>query len=81
MSEDGEEKDGVLSLVNITQKALELRDKETQSISIRNAKSGAEYFAARTFQGLEIHNNGKSVPEPFLVGRSGKASGYKDEKI
>lgn len=80
MSEDGEEKDGVLSLVNITQKALELRDRETQSISIKNAKSGAEYFAARTFQGLDIHND-TSAPEPFLIGRSGKASGYKDEQI
>ena len=72
------ERDGHLSLVNVTQKALQLRDKETQSISRKNAKSGAEFFAARTFQGLDLHNE-NTAPEPFLIGRSGKASGYDDE--
>ena len=45
------------------------------------AKSGAEFFSfvTRSYRGLEMHAN-SSLPKPYLTGRSGKASGYKDEK-
>ncbi|KAI5657950.1 hypothetical protein M9H77_26743 [Catharanthus roseus] len=76
---DDKDKEGVLSLVNITQKALQLRNKDTQLISSKSAKSGAEFFAARTFQGLDLHYE-NATPEPFLIGRSGKASAYEDEQ-
>lgn len=79
LSERNEEKDAVLSLVNVTEKALQLQNKDTHFLSRRDAKSGAEYFAARSFQGLEIHSS-DSYPEPFLIGRTGKASGYEDEE-
>lgn len=78
-SGDDKDKEGVLSLVNITQKALQLRNKDTQLISSKSAKSGAEFFAARTFQGLDLHYE-NATPEPFLIGRSGKASAYEDEQ-
>ncbi|XWS50764.1 hypothetical protein CRYUN_Cryun12cG0115700 [Craigia yunnanensis] len=52
-----------------------VEDFELQGI----AKSGAEFFVTRSYHGLEMHAN-SSLPEPYLIGRSGKASGYKDEK-
>ncbi|GAA0173407.1 hypothetical protein LIER_27031 [Lithospermum erythrorhizon] len=72
-----EDKDGVLALVNATEKALQVRDKSSLSVTKGSAKSGAEFFASRTYHGLEIHD---SAPQPFLIGRSGRASGYEDEK-
>ncbi|CAK9174466.1 unnamed protein product [Ilex paraguariensis] len=78
--ENGEEdEDGGLALVNMTEKALQIRDKDLQSITKGTAKSGAEYFAARSFHGLDIHSK-SSLPEPILAGRTGRASGYEDEK-
>ena len=79
LSEGKEDKDAVLSLVNVTEKALLLQNKDSELLSRRDAKSGAEFFAARSYQGLEIHSS-DSFPEPFLIGRTGKASGYEDEQ-
>ncbi|KAI3448705.1 hypothetical protein Pfo_005370 [Paulownia fortunei] len=72
------EKDEILALVNATEKALQVRDEDTQSLRKSVAKSGAEYFASRSYHGLDISGS-NSLPEKFLTGRSGKASGYKDE--
>ncbi|XP_071914293.1 uncharacterized protein [Coffea arabica] len=79
LQEGKEDKDAVLSLVNVTEKALLLQNKDSELLSRRDAKSGAEFFAARSYQGLEIHSS-DSFPEPFLIGRTGKASGYEDEQ-
>ncbi|KAL6992285.1 hypothetical protein U1Q18_010393 [Sarracenia purpurea var. burkii] len=70
--------DGTLALVKATEKALHVLDNDPQSVTKVTAKSGGEYFAARSFHGLEIRNS--SLPEPFIIGRAGKASGYNDEK-
>lgn len=80
ISTDVEEdvEDGVSALVNITEKALRVRDKDSQTLMNGTAKSGAEYFAARSFHGLDIHTE-NNFPEPFLIGKSGRASGYKNE--
>ena len=45
------------------------------------AKSGAKFFSfvTRSYRGLEMHAN-SSLPKPYLTGKSGKASGFKDEK-
>ena len=57
-----------------------MRDKHhPNSLIPGTAKSGAEFFAARSYHGLEMNSNNSS-PEPFLIGRTGKASGYEDEK-
>ncbi|XP_073065992.1 uncharacterized protein [Primulina eburnea] len=74
------EKDGVLALVNATEKALRIRDVNSQSVTKGIAKSGAEYFASRSYHGLDI-NESNSLPDKFLIGKSGKASGYKNEKV
>ncbi|XP_061991126.1 uncharacterized protein LOC133709410 [Rosa rugosa] len=73
-----EDKEGALALANATEKALQLRD-NPNSIAKRTAKSGAEFLAARSYQGLDIHYD-TSLPGPYLMGRSGRAAGYQDEK-
>ncbi|KAL6513260.1 hypothetical protein OROGR_020746 [Orobanche gracilis] len=77
---DEADKDEVLSLVNATEKALQLRyDDNTQHLKKSVARTGVEYFASRSYHGLDISGD-NSVPGKFLTGRSGKASGYEDEK-
>ncbi|KAJ8534089.1 hypothetical protein K7X08_007413 [Anisodus acutangulus] len=76
--EQQEVEDGVSALVNITGKALRVRDKDSQTLMPGTAKSGAEYFAARSYHGLDIHPE-NNFSEPFLIGKSGRASGYKNE--
>lgn len=61
------------------EKALQVRDRGPQYLVKGAANSGPEYFATRSFQGLEIYGK-SSLPEPLLIGRTGKASGYEDEK-
>ena len=73
-----EDEEGALALANATEKALQLRD-TANSLVKRTVKSGAEFLATRSYQGLEIHNK-NSLPEPYLKGRSGRATGYLDEK-
>ena len=43
-----------------------------------NARSGAEFLANRSYQGLNTQN--QNSPEPYFIGRKGRASGYEDEK-
>lgn len=50
-----------------------------RSVVKGTAKSGAEFLATRSYQGLDIHYE-NSFPEPYFIGRSGRAAGYKDEK-
>ncbi|KAJ4848658.1 hypothetical protein Tsubulata_037819 [Turnera subulata] len=72
--------DGVLALANITEKALQLRDKNSTSLIKETIKSGADYYlSTRTYHGLEIGND-NAVPEPYVIGRTGKASGYEHER-
>ncbi|KAM1249175.1 hypothetical protein ACFX2G_032566 [Malus domestica] len=73
-----EDKEGALALANATEKALQLRDNPSSVVKGR-AKSGAEFLATRSYQGLDIHYE-TSFPEPYFIGRSGRAAGYKDEK-
>ncbi|CAN1246609.1 2-(3-amino-3-carboxypropyl)histidine synthase subunit 2 [Linum grandiflorum] len=79
---DEEEENGkVVALSSTMEKALQLRDKDTTLINSNGklAGSGAEYFATRTYHGLDMYHDSSSPVEPFLIGRSGKASGYQDE--
>ncbi|ESQ38557.1 hypothetical protein EUTSA_v10028620mg [Eutrema salsugineum] len=74
--EDTEE---TMALVRAAERALQLRGKDHNSLTKQTAaKSGPEYFLNRAYRGLEINSDNTS-PEPFIVGRSGKASGYKHE--
>ncbi|GAB4832775.1 hypothetical protein Ancab_006791 [Ancistrocladus abbreviatus] len=73
------DKEEVFALAAATEKALRVHDKYPHLPVKGNAKSGAEYLAARSYQGLDVHDD-SSLPGPFLIGRTGKASGYEDEK-
>lgn len=66
-----------LALANATEKALQLRD-NCNSIIKGGAKSGAEFFANRTYQGLNIPDE-NTTPQSFVIGRKGRAAGYEDE--
>ncbi|KAL4578570.1 hypothetical protein LXL04_014695 [Taraxacum kok-saghyz] len=77
MNGGDEDEDGGLSLVNLST-AVQERGKDQKSIIKGTAKSGLEYFANRSFQGLDINGNGNG-PEVFIIGRTGKASGYDNE--
>ncbi|CAK7343172.1 unnamed protein product [Dovyalis caffra] len=72
-----EENEGVLALANATEKALQLRDR-TNSLFKGTVQSGADYFATRSYHGLDMHSD-NSMPESYLIGRTGKASGYQHE--
>ncbi|KAI4373990.1 hypothetical protein MLD38_012041 [Melastoma candidum] len=75
-----DENDRALALASTTQKALQLHDTVPNSLAkSTTAKSSAEYFAARSYRGLDV-NSHSSSPEAFTVGRSGRAAGYDDEK-
>lgn len=73
-----EETEGALALANATEKALQLRDMGHNSVTKGIAKSGAEFLATRSYQGLDLESS-NPVPEAFVRGRSGRASGYDDE--
>ncbi|KAL0714805.1 hypothetical protein Bca4012_021784 [Brassica carinata] len=85
-SENDEAKNGevdtgeTMALVKAAEKALQSRGKDhhNQLAKQTAAQSGPEYFLNRAYRGLELNSENTS-PEPFLVGRSGKASGYKHE--
>lgn len=79
LPEDGVEDDevGALFLANATEKALQLHD-ISNTLSKRSATSGAEFLAARSYQGLDMRS---TLPEPYVIGRRGRAAGYEDEKL
>ncbi|KAL8195342.1 hypothetical protein R6Q57_025745 [Mikania cordata] len=71
-----EDDDRPLALVKIAQTKHD-PDHKTM-VKKGTAKSGVEFFATRGFQGLDI-NSYSNTPQPFILGRSGKASGYNHE--
>ncbi|KAI3797917.1 hypothetical protein L1987_33181 [Smallanthus sonchifolius] len=75
------DEDGPLALVKMTQTALQDHGNDDKTMVKKgSAKSGVDFFASRGFQGLDINSN-SNAPEPFILGRSGKASGYNHETI
>ncbi|KAK7274365.1 hypothetical protein RIF29_15450 [Crotalaria pallida] len=76
--EIAEEERESLALVNATEKALQLRDNCNSLVKV-GARSGAEFLANRSYQGLNMPNENTS-PEPYIIGRQGRAAGYEDEK-
>ncbi|XP_023741951.1 uncharacterized protein LOC111890018 isoform X2 [Lactuca sativa] len=74
---NGGDEDGVVSLVN-SESALQEHGKDDKMMVKGSARSGLEFFASRSFQGLDMNSNSNG-PEPFIIGRTGKASGYDNE--
>ncbi|PIA34160.1 hypothetical protein AQUCO_03800022v1 [Aquilegia coerulea] len=74
-----EENERANTLVEVTQRALQVRDKDSQPVVRGTAKSGVEFFNARSYHGLEMQNE-DPLPRSVVVGKTGKASGYEYEK-
>ncbi|XP_042472105.1 2-(3-amino-3-carboxypropyl)histidine synthase subunit 2-like [Zingiber officinale] len=79
--ENGKEHDGSsLALTTITEKALSLQHQNPDSILFKgNARSGSEFFAARSYQGLNMQYENPAPPS-YVMGRTGRAAAYVDEK-
>lgn len=79
--ENDKEHDGSsLALATITEKALSLQHQHPNAILFKgNARSGSEFFAARTYQGLNMQFE-NPAPSSYVIGRSGRAAAYVDEK-
>ncbi|KAJ3671511.1 hypothetical protein LUZ60_007590 [Juncus effusus] len=72
--------DNSLALAKSTEKALTLKNQDSNMIMYNGfAKSGSDYFSARSFRGLNPEFE-IPVSESYIVGRTGRAAGYKDEK-
>jgi diphthamide biosynthesis protein 2 len=76
-TENVEEEREDLALANTAEKALQLRD-NCNTLIKGDAKSGAEFFANRTYQGLNMPEE-NTTPQPFVIGRRGRAAVYEDE--
>ena len=64
---------------NQAEEDLQLQEKKcSEIVSKVEARSGAEYFLSRSFQGLEVKASQKATVG-HVVGRKGRASGYIDE--
>lgn len=69
-----------MELVEATEKALDLKTESVDSILFKGtARSSAEFFAARSYQGLNMEYENPS-PQSYIIGRAGKASGYEHER-
>lgn len=70
-----------LILSREAEQALQLQAVRNSELAIRKeAKSGVEYFASRSYQGLEVDNTSKPVPQ-YVLGRKGRASAYNGELV
>ncbi|RZC64094.1 hypothetical protein C5167_025856 [Papaver somniferum] len=75
---DEDKERATTDLAEATHKALQLYDKYPKSIIKGAAKSGAEFFSSRSYQGLEMQTD-DSVPRKVVTGRTGRAAGYTGE--
>ncbi|XP_020245685.1 diphthamide biosynthesis protein 2 isoform X2 [Asparagus officinalis] len=76
----GEQKESSMDLIEATEKALTMKTESVDSILFKGtARSGAEFFAARSYQGLNVDYKNPS-PQSYIIGRTGRAAGYQHEK-
>ncbi|KAJ0977150.1 hypothetical protein J5N97_012624 [Dioscorea zingiberensis] len=77
---NGDQLERSLALAEMTEKALNVRNQSTDAVLFKGtARSGAEYLAARSYQGLSMQYE-KCTLQSYVVGRTGRASGYENEK-
>ncbi|KAL5990903.1 hypothetical protein ACLOJK_011808 [Asimina triloba] len=76
--EKEEEKERALLLPEMMEKALKRGEKHLPGLVTKTAKSGAEYFISRSYHDLDMQSE-NSEPCAFVIGRTGKASGYGHE--
>lgn len=75
-----DENERALVLAEATKKALNVGDTDSTPGFVKGiAKSGADFLLSRSYRGLDMQSE-KAPPQAFVMGRTGKASGYNDEK-
>lgn len=68
-----------LALAELTEKALSVRNQNNDAVLYQGgAKSAIDYLKARSYRGLTGEYEG--APDSVLIGRTGRAAGYSDEK-
>ncbi|XP_072961443.1 uncharacterized protein [Typha angustifolia] len=76
----GEKEESSLALAEAAEKSLSLTNQQRDTVLFKgSARSGTEYFAARSYQGLNMQYE-SPAPQSYVIGRSGRASIYEDEK-
>lgn len=78
-TENAENSEEGFALAVATEKVLRLWNEDAYSLAKIAPKSGAEFLATRSYQGLDIHHDG-SAPKPVLIGKAGRAAGYEHEE-
>jgi len=69
-----------LALAEVTEKALSIQNQHNDAVLYQGrAMSSIDYLKARSYRGLAGEYEGP-VPNSILVGRTGRAAGYSDEK-
>ena len=70
-----------LALAEVTVKALSIQNQHNNDAVLYQgrAMSSIDYLKARSYRGLAGEYEGP-VPNSILVGRTGRAAGYSDEK-
>lgn len=75
-----EQSETSLALAEVTEKALSIRNQNNDAVLYQGgAKSAIDYLKARSYRGLTGEYE-DSAPDSILIGRTGRAAGYKDEK-
>lgn len=76
-----EESETPLALAEVTEKALSIQNLNNDAILYQGkAMSSIEYLKARSYRGLTGEYVGPA-PDSILVGRTGRAAVYNDEKM
>ncbi|PUZ44474.1 hypothetical protein GQ55_8G103200 [Panicum hallii var. hallii] len=78
--ESMEQSETSLTLAEVTEKALSIQNQNNDAVLYQGrAMSSIEYLKARSYRGLTGDYEGPA-PDSILVGRTGRAAGYNDEK-
>ncbi|XP_062182800.1 uncharacterized protein LOC133886903 isoform X2 [Phragmites australis] len=78
--ETEEQSETSLLLAEVTEKALSIQNQNNDAVLYQGgAMSSIDYLKARSYRGLTGEYEGPS-PDSILVGRTGRAAGYSDEK-
>ncbi|KAH7282684.1 hypothetical protein KP509_35G043700 [Ceratopteris richardii] len=81
-SDDGDHSFDSLALTKAAEYALQMQKGRTpMSVDIRpQVQSGVEFFALRSFQGLELDDNHQKPIEHYTVGQRGRSVAYANEQ-
>ncbi|PVH37352.1 hypothetical protein PAHAL_6G294200 [Panicum hallii] len=79
-AENMEQSGTALALAEVTEKALSVQNHNNEAVLYQGrAMSSIHYLKARSYRGITGEYEGPA-PDSILVGRTGRAAGYNDEK-